>query len=179
VSVVRRKSSLNPIPEGSQIIEGNEAGPGRVAAAKISEPVGKPIVPDKMPSPTPQNSKTVEEESRVPNMSGPLPEKLGSDVSLTGQSSPNAGDQKTLDDSEKPKVRRELTQDERQAELKIGKERFEARKRGEKERVAGEVLKNMSYYRLFGESYVHGMMNGEAIRLQNEKSLPKQEFELR
>jgi hypothetical protein len=179
VSVERRKSSLNPIPEGSQIIEGQGAGPGSVAAPKIPEPVGKPTIPDKTPSPTPQDGKTVEEESRLSNAPGPLPDKLRSGVSLNGQSSANPGDQKTFDDSKKPKVRRELTREERHAELKIGKERFEARKRGEKERVAREVLKNMSYYRLFGESYVHGMMNGEAIRLQNEESLPKQEFELR
>ena len=40
---------------------------------------------------------------------GPLPDKLGSGVSLNSQSSANPGDQKTSVDSKKPKVRRELT----------------------------------------------------------------------
>ena len=50
------------------------------------------------------------------------------------------------------------------------------------EEVAQEVLEMMSipYYRLVGESYVHGMMNGEAIKLKNEDSSLKLEtFELR
>jgi len=177
--VERRKSSLNPIPEGSQIIEGKGAGPSSVVAAEIPEPVGKPIVSDKTLSSTAENSKATEEEPHPSKVSDLPPENRESDDSLNGKSSANQGDQKPLDDNKKPKLRRELTYEERKAELEIGKKRFEARKRGEKERVAGEVLKNMSYYRLFGESYVHGMMNGEAIRLQNEKSLPKQEFELR
>jgi hypothetical protein len=49
--------------------------------------------------------------------------------------------------------------------LKIGKERFETCKRGEKEKVTREVLKNMSYYCLFNESYIHGIMNDKAIKL--------------
>jgi hypothetical protein len=177
--VERRKSSLNSIPEGSQIIEGNGAGPSSIAAAIVPEPVGKRIIPDKTTSPTPENGKVTEEEPHAPSVSDPPPENRGSDVSLNGKSSANQGDQKPLDENKKPKFRRELTHEERQVQLEIGKKLFEARKRVEKERVAGEVLKNMSYYRLFGESYVHGMMNGEAIRLQNEESLPKQEFELR
>jgi hypothetical protein len=36
-----------------------------------------------------------------------------------------------------------------------------------------------AYYELVGPCYVHGMMNGEAITLQNEKSLKAQIFELR
>jgi hypothetical protein len=35
------------------------------------------------------------------------------------------------------------------------------------------------YYRLFGECYVHGMMNGEAIALQNKRSQLQQVFEIR
>jgi hypothetical protein len=35
------------------------------------------------------------------------------------------------------------------------------------------------YYRFLGESYVHGIMNGEAIVLQNRDELPTCPFELR
>jgi hypothetical protein len=38
---------------------------------------------------------------------------------------------------------------------------------------------NPKYYRLFGECYVHGMMNGEAIAIQNAKEIKPQVFELR
>jgi hypothetical protein len=37
----------------------------------------------------------------------------------------------------------------------------------------------LTYFRLVGECYVHGMMNGEAIGLQNQKGIPEQTFELR
>jgi hypothetical protein len=36
-----------------------------------------------------------------------------------------------------------------------------------------------SYYKFLGECYVHGMMDGEAMRYQNEKSIAPQVFELR
>jgi hypothetical protein len=36
-----------------------------------------------------------------------------------------------------------------------------------------------NYYRLVGESYVHGLMDGEALELLKEKQLSKAEFELR
>ncbi|KAE9373669.1 HET-domain-containing protein [Stipitochalara longipes BDJ] len=61
----------------------------------------------------------------------------------------------------------------------VGKRLFDASKRKQKEKVAQEVLKNLSYYRLVGESYLHGMMNGEAIALQNEGKLLREVFELR
>lgn len=35
------------------------------------------------------------------------------------------------------------------------------------------------YYRLLGECYVHGMMNGEAIHYQNEKGIKQEIFEIR
>ena len=35
------------------------------------------------------------------------------------------------------------------------------------------------YYRLLGECYVHGMMNGEAILYQNEKGIKQEIFEIR
>ena len=35
------------------------------------------------------------------------------------------------------------------------------------------------YYKFFGECYVHGMMNGEAISYQNEHRIKAQVFELR
>jgi len=35
------------------------------------------------------------------------------------------------------------------------------------------------YYEFFGECYVHGMMDGEAIKYQNDKQVPKTIFELR
>jgi hypothetical protein len=37
----------------------------------------------------------------------------------------------------------------------------------------------LTYFCLVGECYVHGMMNGEAIGLQNQKGISEQTFELR
>jgi len=49
----------------------------------------------------------------------------------------------------------------------------------QKDKVTDEVMQNLFYFRLVGECYVHGMMNGEAIKLQNEKLIQAQTFELR
>jgi len=35
------------------------------------------------------------------------------------------------------------------------------------------------YYEFLGECYLHGMMNGEAIKWQNEENIRTQSFELR
>jgi hypothetical protein len=37
----------------------------------------------------------------------------------------------------------------------------------------------LTYFRLVGECYMHGMMNGEAIAFQNRNDIPEQMFELR
>lgn len=77
----------------------------------------------------------------------------------------------------------QLQAEERAAKLAELKER--GRQEAE-EREANELKHAMprrSYYRLFGECYVHGMMNGEAIALQNSKlgtgEMDPQGFELR
>ncbi|PMD58677.1 HET-domain-containing protein [Hyaloscypha bicolor E] len=61
----------------------------------------------------------------------------------------------------------------------VGKKEFEAGKKMQKDKVTDEVMQNLFYFRLVGECYVHGMMNGEAIKLQNEKFIQAQTFELR
>jgi hypothetical protein len=55
-----------------------------------------------------------------------------------------------------------------------GRELAEEREAREKSRQPPS-----KYYRLFGECYVHGMMNGEAIALQNKREQPQQVFEIR
>jgi len=35
------------------------------------------------------------------------------------------------------------------------------------------------YYKFLGECYLHGVMNGEAIKWQNQENIPSQSFELR
>lgn len=39
--------------------------------------------------------------------------------------------------------------------------------------------KNDHYYKFIGECYIHGMMDGEALRHQRIRKLQQQEFELR
>jgi hypothetical protein len=62
-----------------------------------------------------------------------------------------------------------------------GKIYYDERKRRKKEEIADLVFASPCYYRLVGECYVHGMMNGEAIALQNRdrSGMPDQIFELR
>ena len=38
---------------------------------------------------------------------------------------------------------------------------------------------NWCYYKLLGECYLHGMMDGEAMAYQNQKGLRAQVFEIR
>ena len=56
-----------------------------------------------------------------------------------------------------------------------GEKLYRDRKKGEKKRP----LAQEAYYRLVGECYVHGMMNGEAIGFQNREQISEQVFELR
>jgi len=58
-----------------------------------------------------------------------------------------------------------------------GKQELE--KRENLEYARAEVLASKPYYRLFGECYVHDMMNGEAIAFQNLHEIKEQTFELR
>jgi len=62
-----------------------------------------------------------------------------------------------------------------------GKMYHDERKRMKKKEIADLVFASPCYYRLVGECYVHGMMNGEAIALQNRDriGMPDQIFELR
>jgi hypothetical protein len=68
------------------------------------------------------------------------------------------------------------------------KDRFRRRGKLEAEEREAKAFKDArprssSYYRLFGACYVHGIMNGEAIALQNSKrgsgQMEEQMFELR
>ena len=88
-------------------------------------------------------------------------------------------DLKTHHGIKKAKVSKLLTRKEREAEIDRGEKEFEAGKRRQKEKIAQDVQENLSYYRLVGECYVHGIMNGEAINLQKEQKLADQVFELR
>lgn len=91
------------------------------------------------------------------------------------------GKQKEADDPEAIQLQ---TEEEKAAKLAELKERG---KREAEEREANELKlampQRLSYYRLFGEYYVHGMMNGEATALQNSKlgmgQMEAQVFELR
>lgn len=81
------------------------------------------------------------------------------------------------------------------AELEVKKKKHEAaekaaklaqvREKGKRQTEEREAQERefarppSSYYRLFGECYVHGMMNGEAVTLQNERFMKRQMFELR
>jgi hypothetical protein len=67
--------------------------------------------------------------------------------------------------------------EERKASVDEDKAQFELRKDIAKHWQPPRP--NPKYYRLFGECYVHGMMNGEAIAIQNAKEIKPQVFELR
>lgn len=56
---------------------------------------------------------------------------------------------------------------------------FNRGKGGSPDAIAMEDKGNQYYYRLIGECYVNGMMDGEAIALQNEKGIRPEVFELR
>jgi hypothetical protein len=173
----RHRSSLNPIPEGGKTIDIKEAEPSNAAPAKVSQPVGESRSPDKMSSQAPHKGAATEMESFLSNESGSLLENQESGSSLNGESARQESSNSS--DGAEAEAHPPPTKEERQAERELGKKLFEARKRSQKEKVAKEVLENLSYYRLVGESYVHGMMNGEAIKRQNEEDLPRFVFELR
>jgi hypothetical protein len=42
-----------------------------------------------------------------------------------------------------------------------------------------EIENRRHYYQLIGACYLHGMMNGEAIRMQNEHEIKAERFEIR
>jgi hypothetical protein len=90
--------------------------------------------------------------------------------------------------SPKPSLKKEVTfgppkmTKTRLEEHNEGKAYHEERKRKKMKEVAKVVLESPPYYyRLVGECYVHGMMNGEAIALQNRdrSGMKDQVFELR
>ena len=57
--------------------------------------------------------------------------------------------------------------------------RFLTRKEYKAEPMTKESSNPKYYYHFEGECYIHGMMNGEAIELQNEKKIPAEVFEIR
>jgi hypothetical protein len=48
-----------------------------------------------------------------------------------------------------------------------------------KEEQNQELGDGWYYYELIRKCYIHGVMDGEAMRVQNEKSIPKTVFEIR
>jgi hypothetical protein len=80
----------------------------------------------------------------------------------------------TAEPLQRSKTLLEMTDQEREELRANWREAFETRK----ERVKA-FLVSPTYYRFHGECYVHGMMNGEAIGLQNEKHIKETVFELR
>jgi hypothetical protein len=79
---------------------------------------------------------------------------------------------------EQTKFMRRRTALEHQQERAQGEKEFLEHKAKIKEKINNEV-KPGSYFHIVGECYVHGMMNGEAIGLQNQKGIQEQTFELR
>jgi hypothetical protein len=194
----RRKFSLESIPEGSQAVVGNEARPSNGATPQKASPPPKPPKPsNKTQSPPPKdneaptsplNMRTLPpkedeaavKERTISSESDSLHESRSSDgISLNGKSGAKQQGSKVHNGTKKVDAHRPKSEKEKQDELEEGERLFEARKREQKKTVAQEVLKNLSYYRLVGECYIHGMMNGEAIKRQNEEHLPQQVFELR
>ncbi|PMD41283.1 HET-domain-containing protein, partial [Hyaloscypha variabilis F] len=57
----------------------------------------------------------------------------------------------------------------------ISKEAYEISAERQKRRIEPRP----TYYRLFGECYVHGMMSGEAIAFQHRNQIPTQVFDIR
>lgn len=68
-------------------------------------------------------------------------------------------------DGEISRVRTREEEQRRADEHARGREEFNARNYTEKHRNVPQP----SYYRLFGECYIHGMMNGEAIKFRTRK----------
>ena len=67
-------------------------------------------------------------------------------------------------------------------EMRLGRELLDGERDDLKKRVDDHnkrVPDNRSFYEFLGECYIHGMMDGEAMGYQNEKSIPAQVFELR
>jgi Heterokaryon incompatibility protein (HET) len=180
----RRKSSLEPIPEGSQAVVRNKLGSSDEAASREALPPPKdneaptsPLIAPTLPLKEDVTSIT---ERTFPSLSNPLHQTRSSDsISLKSASSAAPQDSITEHETKKVDAPRLKSDKDKQDELEEGARLFEARKREQKKRVAQEVLKNLSFYRLVGECYVHGMMNGEAIKRQNEEHIPQQVFELR
>jgi hypothetical protein len=81
------------------------------------------------------------------------------------------GREKEFLEVEPNKVTRRLTALE---ERTLGEKYFMEHKAEQKKKTPP-----LTYFRLVGECYVHGMMNGEAIGLQNQKGILEQTFELR
>jgi hypothetical protein len=81
------------------------------------------------------------------------------------------GKEKEFLEVEPKKVTRRLTALE---ERTLGEKYFLEHKAEQKKKTPP-----LTYFRLVGECYVHGMMNGEAIGLQNQKGISEQTFELR
>jgi len=107
----------------------------------------------------------------VPTEAGPLHSHHSPDATPSKQP-PIEQQQATDEQSSAPRPEVERRQ-------KTGEELFEQLKKAQVEKATQQVDKSRSYYRLVGECYVHGMMNGEAIKLQNDNGIQPQTFELR
>jgi hypothetical protein len=107
------------------------------------------------PPPPPPNNQTVNGAPSEPQTNGKS----------------RKGKEKALLEVEPSKVTRRRTALE---ERTLGEKYFLEHKAEQKSKIPA-----LTYFRLVGECYVHGMMNGEAIGLQNQKGIPEQTFELR
>jgi hypothetical protein len=150
-----------------------------IAALEVPLPESRPASPDGSSSPlgngtTPQRG----EQSSQTNIQPPHNEH--SDEQTPSDSIPPADPTKERN-KKRPKPARRKTEQEKQKmwadQHAQGKEEYKARKLKERKRPVPES--SYYYYRLFGECYIHGMMNGEAIALQNKEQMKEQEFELR
>jgi hypothetical protein len=179
----RRKPSLKVILEGSSGANGSE--PGKATAPQMGDSasprkIPPPPPPKKIHPPSPTVAEASDSEHSIENEAeSPNEHQAPDSPSPDQKSGAKKEDASTPEGTEQPKTRKPKTEKEIQDDIERGKKLFDDRKRKVREGVAQEVLKYLCYYRLVGECYVHGMMNGEAIKRQNEEHLPQQVFELR
>jgi len=171
-SLRSHRVSVNALQDGSHTLDINPAG----TPMAISPPLGDSTLPDKVKAQAHNDVKALERQHTIPKESSFVYEHYRTDIIPSSQY-PNVP-QRDVNVHDGTKHQKP-SQREKQDEIEEGKKLFETRKREQKKEIAQEVLKVNFYYRFVGECYVHGMMNGEAIKLQNERIIPTQVFELR
>jgi hypothetical protein len=84
----------------------------------------------------------------------------------------------TAEPPQRSKTFLDMTEQEREKLRANWRKEFENREQRVKENIKVSLV-SPTYYRFLGECYVHGMMNGEAIKLQNQEHIKEAVFELR